>query len=81
MDYNFNPQSLNAQLATIIERQREAAERDVQILEQVRATNGRVTKLETWRAVLKGQTVLIGSLAGGIFGFIGWAVSTWISHK
>jgi hypothetical protein len=43
----------------------------------VRKTNGRVTALETWRAVLRGKLALLSAGISGAVGIIGWLLDHW----
>lgn len=54
----------NEFLARIDERLESLKETQVQILTQVKTTNGRVTSLERWRAYLIGGGVVIVTILG-----------------
>jgi glucose-6-phosphate 1-dehydrogenase len=53
-------------LATIETNQQNQDEKLDKILSQVQYTNGRVTKLETWQAVVKSNVALIAGIAGAV---------------
>jgi hypothetical protein len=60
-------------LARMDERQKAMAEDVSVILIQVLATNGRVTKLESWRSQIKGVLIAVGvfcTLIGGSLALI-----------
>jgi hypothetical protein len=46
-----------------------------QILQEVKRTNGRVTRLETEGAVTKGKIAAVSGLVSAVIGFIGWLIS------
>jgi hypothetical protein len=82
---SFNPKSPDAMFATIIERlnqQDEMKERmhkeNKEVLDEIRdevkKTNGRVTKLENWRDYQKGKIAGIALAVSSAVAVIGWVV-------
>lgn len=70
----FRPNSLDATLSRILANQDEASRKSDAILEQVMKTNGRVTRLETWREVIAGKMGLISAGVAAIVSFGAWAI-------
>lgn len=68
----FNPHSRDAMFATILERLKAQDGVLEEISAGVKTTNGRVTALEQWKAVLKAKVTLV---AGGISSAI--ALAAW----
>jgi hypothetical protein len=60
----FNPRSIDATLATILEKIDSIDKRCERIEAQTSKTNGRVNKLETWRTEVTAKTVVISGLVG-----------------
>lgn len=82
----FNPHSVNAMFATLIERMNqdkedratfrlEIKEELGAIKEQTTRTNGRVTKLEQFKQSVTVRVATVTAVVGGIGGVISWAVS------
>lgn len=70
----FNPNSINSTLSRIMSAQDELHRKADRIIEQVDRTNGRVTKLEIWKAILGAQTALIASAVASIVAVVGWVI-------
>lgn len=68
----FRPNSLDATLARILANQDEAARKADKILVQVEKTNGRVTTLETWRAVITEKTAILSGVVAASISVVGW---------
>lgn len=73
----FDPRSGDAMFATILERLSQQDGKLEAIHADVRKTNGRVTALETWRAVVKGKLALISAGVSGVVGFVAWLIENW----
>lgn len=69
---SYDPNSNDSMLSRIMQRLDNQDTTLSQILAEVRKTNGRVTSLETTRAVTKGQIALISLLVSGAFAFVSW---------
>lgn len=86
MNGHYEPTSINATLATMLERMNQAEinrttfrleikEELTAIKEQVMKTNGRVTRLEQFKQSMVVRVATITAIVGGIGGVITWAVS------
>ena len=71
----FNPNSINATLSRIMAAQEELNRKADRIIAQVDLTNGRVKKLEIWKAVVNSQTALVASVVAGVVAVIGSVIS------
>lgn len=69
----FNPNSHDAMFATVLARMDEQDRKLDSILGHVEKTNGRVTQLEVWRAVVKAR---VGIMSAGISTVV--AVLAWV---
>ena len=69
---SYDPQSSDAMFSRVMQRLEDQDHTLSQILIEVRKTNGRVTSLETTRAVTKGQIALISVLVSAAFAFVSW---------
>ncbi len=77
MDYNSN--STDAMFSRLMARLDGQDKTLEEILREVRRTNGRVTRLETARAVNAGKVALISFLASGVVGILAWGVKILVS--
>jgi hypothetical protein len=68
----FNPQSQDAMFATILARMSEQDNQLAKILAHAEKTNGRVTALEQWRAIVKTKVALVSGGISAAIGFMGW---------
>lgn len=76
MTYDSNSQdALFSRILTRLDQQDNTL---ATILAEVRKTNGRVTKIETERAVERGKLAVIAALISGAVGVAGWAISTFL---
>lgn len=71
---DFNPNSINATLSRIMAAQEEMNRKADRIIAQVERTNGRVTKLEIWKAIVGAQTALIASAVASVVAVVGWVI-------
>ena len=78
---DFRPNSIDSTLSRILANQDEANRKADAILEQVIRTNGRVTRLETWRSVVTAKNILIASLSGGVASVAAWAIGLYLSRQ
>lgn len=69
---SFHPNSIDATLSRILTKQEEANRKADAILEQVVKTNGRVTKLETWREVITAKMAVISAVVAGAVSMGAW---------
>ena len=69
---SYDPQSSDAMFSRVMQRLDNQDTTLDKILLEVRKTNGRVTSLETTRAVTRGQIALISLLVSGAFAFVSW---------
>lgn len=69
---SYDPNSTDALFSRVMQRLDNQDATLGQILSEVRKTNGRVTSLETTRAVTRGQIALISLLVSGAFAFVSW---------
>ena len=72
---DFNPNSINATLSRIMAAQDEMCRKADRIIAQVEQTNGRVSKLETWKAIVGAQTAIVSTAVAGSIGVLGWIVN------
>lgn len=72
---DFNPNSLNATLSRILAVQDELNRKADRIIAQVDLTNGRVKKLEIWKAVVTSQTAQLAAAVAAVVGGIGWLLN------
>lgn len=83
--HDYNPNSSDAVLARILERldaqDVSAGERRTEFLkvlgeihEEVKKTNGRVTRIELWRAEVKAKTAQLAMLVSAAASIIAWIV-------
>jgi hypothetical protein len=75
---DFNPHSIDANLARIFEKLDAIQSTCVDIKAEAKKTNGRVTSLERWRDI---STAKIGVISTGVAGLISiafWALKTWL---
>jgi hypothetical protein len=72
---DFNPNSINATLSRIMSAQDELHRKADRIIAQIDLTNGRVKKLEIWKAVVNSQTAMVASIVAGIVAVIGSVIS------
>jgi hypothetical protein len=70
---NYDPNSIDATLARIISNQESADKKADAILEQVTKTNGRVTKLETWREIMTAKISAISAAVAAVISALAWA--------
>lgn len=77
---DFNPNSINATLSRIMSAQEELHRKADRIIAQVDHTNGRVKKLEIWKAVINSQTAMVASIVAGIVAVIG-SVITYLAKR
>ncbi len=89
--FRFDPDSLNATLATIIANQSAHAEEMRSCFDETKAelsvikaqafkTNGRVSMLELWRATDKAKLAGMGAAFGLIGGGIAWVAGILLGH-
>ena len=71
---DFHPNSLDSTLSRILANQAEASRKSDAILEQVIKTNGRVTRLETWREVIAGKMGLISAGVAAVVSVGAWVI-------
>ena len=70
---NYKPDSIDATLSRILANQEAADRKADAILAQVVKTNGRVSVLETWRAVVTARVVTLSAFVAGLVSLVGWA--------
>jgi len=78
---DFHPNSIDATLARILANQDEARRTAEATLVQVIKTNGRVTKLETWKSIVTAKNILIASLSGGVASIAAWGLGLYLSNR
>ena len=70
---SYDPNSVDSVFSKLITRLDNQDTVLAQILQEVKKTNGRVTRLETENAVTNGKIAVISSLVVGAAGAAGWA--------
>ena len=75
----YDPNSLDATLARIIAGQEAADAKASAILEQVTRTNGRVTKLETWRELITAKVAAVSAAIAAAASGLMWAAKYYIA--
>ena len=73
---SYDPNSIDSVFSKVILRLDNQDTVLGQILSEVKKTNGRVTKLETDRAVTNGKIAVISTLVMGAAGVAGWILSS-----
>ena len=72
---DFHPHSIDSTLSRILANQDECGRKQDAILEQVIKTNGRVTRLETWREVIAGKMAIVSSGVAAIVSVFAWVLN------
>ena len=72
---SYDPNSNDAMFSRLMNRLDSQDETLKQILAEVKRTNGRVTRLETDKAVGKGQMAVISVVVTGTLGAASWLAS------
>jgi hypothetical protein len=75
----YEPNSIDATLARIIANQEAADRKSDAILDQVTRTNGRVTKLETWRDLITAKVATVSAAIAAAFSGLMWAVKYYLA--
>lgn len=70
----FNPMSHDAMFATVLARMDEQDRKLDSILSHVEKTNGRVTALEVWRAVVKARVGIISAGISTAVAVVAWVI-------
>jgi len=74
MPPEFNPHSIDATLATMLNEIKHIRDTVERVEEQTTKTNGRVSVLERWREGILIRATTVVSLLGTIGGLIAWGV-------
>ena len=72
---HYDPNSMDAMFARVMGRLDQQDKTLTEILTEVRKTNGRVTVLETAKAVTAGRIALIYVASSGFIGAAAWVIN------
>lgn len=70
----FNPMSHDAMFATVLARMDEQDRKLDSILGHVEKTNGRVTALEVWKAVIKAKVAWASATISAVVAVVAWFI-------
>jgi hypothetical protein len=73
---SYDPHSEDAMFSQVLTRLKQQDQTLMEILAEVRKTNGRVTSLEQSREVSKAQIAVIATSISVIVGAVGWVAKT-----
>jgi hypothetical protein len=76
---SYDPNSVDAMFAKILQSQAGQDAALARIEEQVRRTNGRVNGLESWRDIMTARIAVVSSVVSGLVAAIAWGFKLWLA--